>query len=529
MASFSIPEWISTISVHENVQNLEEIFGAAQLSSVEGLSKKCSGKVPAEVARRLWLALLHIAAAAHAEDRIIGEIPTSAIWMETAPEGRICCLKSIEEFLPPAPPEKRSDYEKLGPAVTPEAQSPASDLFNIATFIFRILVGRERFSNDTEMFRTLSRIRLLREDLPEELLLLLFRHLEEDPQLRPLEATEEIELFANLENDFVNTAHNTIKGFTWVDSDAGAVKRRIAAKESSYPNQPEINQDAFVERKLGDNLILIGVFDGVSTCTIGNGGQAAEIARNVFEDQAFENDAFNQLANDSERLGFIRQWLENAFHEANVRIAVETKRLYVDAIADEQSVDKGHPMLTTASVAIVAGNRFVLGWLGDSPSFLLNKQSCAPLNFPHDPITEMLSNGRSITDTFSIESSSVITKFLGGVVLDEDPDELEDEITVEAHVPSFVDGTLTGGTVLMIASDGILDQNSEHPFLSLLKRYFAEAASASKGDAEQQVEELFNRLWNGANHRSQRDNITLLLFHAKPVLTKDRLQKGMKT
>lgn len=528
MTSFSIPEWISTISVHENVQNLEETFRAAQLTSVEDLSKKYSGKFPAEVARRLWLALLHIAAAVHAQDKIIGEIPVAAIWMQSASDGRVFCLKPIEEFLPPPPPEERSGYEKLGPAVTPEAQSPSSDLFNIATFIFRLLVGGERFSNDTEMFRALSRIRFLREDLPEELILLLFRHLEEDSQQRPRDATEEIELFTTIEDELLNTAYDAIRQFILINSDAGAVKRRAAAREPSYPTQPEINQDAYLKRKLGDNLFLIGVFDGVSTCTLGNGGQAAEIAREVFEEQPFDSGALAQIGSDAERLSFIKDWLQKTFEEANIKIAIETKELYSHTKEDQQSVDTSHPMLTTATVAVVLGNRFVLGWLGDSPAFLLNKYSCAPLNYPHDTITEMLSNGRTITETFSTESNSVITKYLGGVVLSEDLDESAEEITVEAHVPSFIDGTLTGGTILMIASDGILDQTSKLPFVTLLKRFFVEAATASRGDAEQQVEELFELLWSGANHRTQRDNITLILFHGKPVLTSDRLSKVPK-
>jgi serine/threonine protein phosphatase PrpC len=528
MASYLIPDWISTIKVHENSQNLEEIFRTGQLRPVEDLSREYSGRIPAEAARRLWLALLHIAAAAHAEGRIIGEIPTSAIWMQIAPEGRVCCLKSVEEFSPPPPPEKSADYEKLGPPVTPEAQGPSSDLFNIATFIFGLLVGRERLGNDTEMFRALSRIRFLREDLPEELILLLFRHLEEDPQQRPLDAADEIELFSPIEDELLPTTFNSIKPFTMIDSNAGAVKRRAAARGPLYPNQPEINQDAYLKRYLGDNLFLIGVFDGVSTCTLGNGGQAAEIAREIFEEQGFDSAALAQIESDAKRLAFVKNWLAKTLAEANIKIAVETRSLYSQNREDEQAVDTTHPMLTTATVAIVLGNRFVLGWLGDSPAFLLDKHSCAPLNYPHDTITEMLSLGRTITETFATEPESGITKYLGGVVLSEDVDELEDEITVEVHVPSFIEGTLTGGTILMIASDGILDQTSKVPFVTLLKRFFAEAAAASRGDAEQQVEELFELLWTGANHKTQRDNITLILFHGKPVANGDRLSKAPK-
>ncbi len=516
MSTCALPEWVVTLQVEHNPTFLKDHFRKGDFLSLEELMRAKAGELTMAVAQRLWLALLHLAAEAHRTGRVLGDLALQDFWVQDSSQTPFFSLKTIAEFDPPAPPPPPPDWAKHGPAEIVDAESPSQDLFNIASLILRLLVGDDSFANESEMFSVLDRVRLLRPDLTEELLLLLFRHLEREPTLRPGDALQEIELFASLERELQETGWLPFTGLFWGNSDAGVAKRRMAAKSYTYPDKIEINQDTFIARQLAKNLYLLGVFDGVSTCTLGSGGQAATITQDVFEDQSFDQAAFESLPTEADRLEFLQQWLQGAFEAANVRIAEATQNIYVSAKEQKRPVDTTHTMLTTATVALVSGNRFLLGWVGDSPAFLLHRQFCMPLTFPHDRVTEMLKEKRPIIETFSVERDSAVTEYLGGVFFPKDHLEKDSNVTVRELRPDYVNGVLPENSILMLASDGILDQRSSLSFLSLLKQLFSEAMAANCTDPVQQLESLFGLLWSGANHKQQQDNITLLLHLAQP-------------
>jgi serine/threonine protein phosphatase PrpC len=463
--------------------------------------------------RQLWLALLHIAAWAHANGKVIGDLKPSSLWFRKDPEIKFYYFDTDKDLFESGPVSQTNISMWSAPEVSmKEGQlSPASDIFHLAAVILSLFVGVDAFANDTGLFFVLDRIRNLCPNLPEDLTFFLFRHLQRDPERRPRDAEAEIELFKGITEQIALPPNLLMQGLVWARTDAGAAKRRQAAKDYTYSNDAVLNQDSYVLRKLYNNVHLLGVFDGVSTCTLGSGGQAASIAQGVFEEQLFDAAEFEKAKTSDDKFQFLRKWLNETLKEANRNIATQTQELFLQAKEQKKSADSTHTMTTTATVAIVMGNRFVLGWAGDSPALHLNRRFGAiPLTYAHDATYSFLKAGNLISSAFHLSRESGVTKFLGGVNLPEGDEKLIDAVEVITIESDFVEGLLFEDSVLMIASDGIMDQRSE-PFLSLLSNITTSIDSSDNAGGESWPEMLFEKIWVGANHVNQQDNITLLI------------------
>ena len=221
-------------------------------------------------------------------------------------------------------------------------------------------------------------------------------------------------------------------------------------------------------------------YRGLFIVADGMGGHAAgEIASRMAVDLI--SDDLSEL-NDLESaraLELVAQALRHANHAVFERANVEREKL---------------GMGSTASVLVLADERFIIGHLGDSRIYLLRDAELRQLTHDHSIVQEQLDAGMiTPNEARHHRQSNVITKCIGmGVDID----------------PDVVDGDARLGDVFLLASDGLTGMVEDWRLHQILSSRVPPARMVDTFIAE-------------ANARGGVDNITAVVIriHSSPAMT----------
>jgi PPM family protein phosphatase len=227
------------------------------------------------------------------------------------------------------------------------------------------------------------------------------------------------------------------------------------------------NEDNYAVVASGDRGLFI-VADGM-------GGHAAGEVASEMAVQTVERELSGFRSLDDRA---ITEQVRDALRKANRNIHDRTIT----------EVDK-QGMGTTASVLLVAGNRYMIGQVGDSRVYLLRDGALQQLTKDHSYVQEQVDAGFLTPEQARYHPySNVITRCVGA-----SPD-------VE---PDVYDGEVKLGDVFLVASDGLTGMVDDRRLQTLLM---------SRAEPERKVHALISE----ANGRGGLDNITAIVVQVAP-------------
>lgn len=169
------------------------------------------------------------------------------------------------------------------------------------------------------------------------------------------------------------------------------------------------------------------------------------------------------------------QSLEQAAHSANAAII---------AAGEQDANSQG--MGTTLVAARFTGAQFELAWVGDSRAYRISAQGISQVSRDHSLVQELVDAGELSRDEARTHPRrNVVTRCLG-----------QAELALEVSV---VRGTLAGGELLLLCSDGLSGELPDEQILQLC---------TSAGT----LDELVEHLVAGANDQGGRDNISCIVI-----------------
>jgi protein phosphatase len=220
------------------------------------------------------------------------------------------------------------------------------------------------------------------------------------------------------------------------------------------------NEDAFA---LLPETGVFAVADGIG------GAEMGEVASAIFVEAACRAAAAGGPASETEAAELIR----GVFREANQAIL---------AVALEDAGRAG--MGCTAEVAMFIRNRFVVGHVGDSRTYLFAGGRLRRITRDHSPVQDQIDAGLLTEEAARNHPlRHMISRAVG---------------TAEGAEPDISGGALGAGEALLLCSDGLVDMVDDAGIESVL---------AAPGTPEQKVA----RLVALANERGGSDNVTVVL------------------
>ncbi len=260
----------------------------------------------------------------------------------------------------------------------------------------------------------------------------------------------------------------------------------------------ESNEDRVVWRRQ-DALALLLVSDGVSTCDLGSGEQAAEEIVRLFRSRYVPR--FDQLATllsigcradpDTGWEEEVAAFLNDLFDEANARVVAAQ-----DALWPAQTEPPAYPMCATLTVAVIVFDQALIASVGDSPAW----------SFACGRLQQMTCDdhaGRSLDYRPDLDPPGALTRVVGRGTFDP----VRRTLRPQPLAVSPVWVRLNPGDLLLVASDGLvqcIDQPTEPEQVARLTRTLQEAETAKMA-----LPLLVQRLIRlGEDGRSE-DNITL--------------------
>lgn len=202
-------------------------------------------------------------------------------------------------------------------------------------------------------------------------------------------------------------------------------------------NKEKANEDSNLIIKHGEKLFIM-VSDGVSNSLYGTGHDASNIVKDVCADM------WNKRVNDLENKNDINNFIKSIIKESNKRIFESVK----ENISKYTNLEHGI-MAATFSVAIIIKNKLYYTSLGDSPIYIINKNSISRLNVEDNYGNEKLREGISWEQFIDLESKSSLTKYIGGNFA---PIYNEKSIIFELKTLNLVKDD-----IVLICSDGLTD------------------------------------------------------------------------
>jgi PPM family protein phosphatase len=215
------------------------------------------------------------------------------------------------------------------------------------------------------------------------------------------------------------------------------------------------NEDAYVVEPP-----LFAVADGMG------GAKAGEVASNLAAAALQETDG------------------QGSSGEARVAALIEEANRQVFRRATEDRDVSG--MGTTMTVALVEGDRVVIGHVGDSRAYLFRDRQLEQLTDDHSLVAELVRSGKLTPEEAEIHPQrAVITRAVGT-----EPDVDVDTFSIQG----------AAGDLFMICSDGLTDMIDEETI--------REAVEQSRPDLQKAAKALVN----AANRVGGEDNITVVFF-----------------
>jgi protein phosphatase len=147
-------------------------------------------------------------------------------------------------------------------------------------------------------------------------------------------------------------------------------------------------------------------------------------------------------------------------------------------------------MGTTATVLVLMPRRYLIGQVGDSRAYLLRKGEFQQLTKDHSYVQEQVDAGLLTPEQARVHPySNVITRCVGASV---------------DVVPDLYFGSLEGGDVILLASDGLTGMLEDEQLIRIL---------SSEGEPQHWVDRMITE----ANRRGGLDNITAIVVRIDSV------------
>lgn len=253
------------------------------------------------------------------------------------------------------------------------------------------------------------------------------------------------------------------------------------------------NEDCLVIIDAVPGVTLLAVADGVSTATLGTGGQASFTVRELAERQRQSLiDQLKTLADSEDWEAEGWQLIETFFENAHQAV-VEKINSHLTGDA-EPPVTEG-TMSSTLVLALVRGHRVLIGHWGDSRAYRLSRQYAVRLTEDHNVEMETLLRSRGSSYERPAQGAPLV-RVLGQCRYDPDAGRF---VAMEQKV-SRDTCRLGPDDWLLLCSDGLLgglkgdsEAEKEQRLLAVLERHrkascrelarqFARAADDDKGD-----------------------------------------------
>jgi len=147
-------------------------------------------------------------------------------------------------------------------------------------------------------------------------------------------------------------------------------------------------------------------------------------------------------------------------------------------------------MGTTATVLALLPRRYLIGQVGDSRAYLLRGGVLTQLTKDHSYVQEQVDAGRLSADEARVHPyANVITRCVGS----------NGDVTPDLYL-----GTLEGGDLILLASDGLTGMLDDDDLLEIMK-------------TDLDLEAMVDKLIADANRRGGLDNITTILIRVEAV------------
>lgn len=241
----------------------------------------------------------------------------------------------------------------------------------------------------------------------------------------------------------------------------------LTAVRSDIGRIREINQDyVFLSRSFENGLILAIVADGMG------GHLAGEIASKMAVDTIYRE--LEHIMGESLSIDEYKEALAQAIYKAN-------EEVYQESLRNEEYRGMG----TTIVVAMVHPNWIILGHVGDSRAYLLDREKIEQLTRDHSLVSELLMNGQiSEEEAISHPQKNILMRALG----------TEDTVKTDFQVREW-----GKGQTILLCTDGLTNQLSDKDIFEVVQ------------DSSRSLPEIADHLLLLANQAGGDDNISVII------------------
>ncbi|MBI3070748.1 MAG: protein phosphatase 2C domain-containing protein [Deltaproteobacteria bacterium] len=345
---------------------------------------------------------------------------------------------------------------------------PATDVFSIGAILWRLVTGRDPFSDFDDLSLAYPSPRLVA-SVPFEL----------DSFVARSVALLAQERFQSLD-DFRVALRRTRARVYAREHGTAATRLEAAsatdigrAKGAAHP----VNQDAII-CDAGADGSLFAAIDGVTHADVGSGGAAAAITREVLVSR--------------------REWPVVArLSVANAAVVEATKVLAPSYDGDPSGIMGAVVVAAEWRVGILS-----LAWLGDARVYLLRDGDLVQLTIDHDAATDALRSGASPKLARELSAGGRLTRAVGAAVRDDAGHLVAADVS-----PDALDVKLLPGDRVVLTTDGIPD------WISSDERRSAPSIAAILAEAPS-PDAAARRLVDAANEGGGGDNLSCIVLFA---------------
>ncbi len=204
------------------------------------------------------------------------------------------------------------------------------------------------------------------------------------------------------------------------------------------------------------------------------GHLAGEVASKIAVETIYQElDPYVEKAGNINELKYV---LEEAIFRANDIV-------YHKSVQDERFRGMG----TTIVTAIVCENQILLGHIGDSRAYLIDREKIEQLTNDHSLVNELVKSGQiSEEDAIHYPRKNIITRALG----------TDESVKVDIELVKWEQGQ-----TLLLCTDGLTDEVSDQQILEVI--------IGSPIFSQKIVDELIAY----ANQEEGKDNISIIMIH----------------
>ena len=295
-----------------------------------------------------------------------------------------------------------------------------------------------------------------------------------------------------------------------------APSRRLVHRADSYSIGGLHKSGPNEDRELGPfethGVTFVGVADGVSTCDLGSGATAADIARRVFEQRRSHlAETFGSGSNGEKFVDSARRWLRDSIDAVLAEIVRRTN----SQLAGEDPARHSDPMSCTLVAALVHGDTAAVAWVGDALALRHRASNgrMVRLTIPQNSHADLLrAGGLELRHLGTADAPAVRTHALGGGEwIDK-----EGFYRLVSAEPDFGVFRFEEGDTMVLGSDGLLDCLEDRSEFARVER-LAAALEASRADRTNSPRHIAATLVRLGEAEASNDNITaqVVLFERR--------------